>query len=190
MDSTLFASPDPDTGELVPLENPPPFLRSGAQNGIFNYDTARASHASGLVCLDPSLAQQQFRDETDINTIVRNFGLTGQLPQQGAYPASGDFEIVTDYHTALNAVRLADEAFMALPPDIRSRFLNDPQKLMEFVADDRNHEAARAMGLTRPLSEPAKPVEVVIKPSGVQPAPGIPGLPPIPGTPAANPGTH
>ena len=51
-----------------------PFLRS-----LYNYDRDAASSESGLACDDPTLAQQQFRDEADINTILERFGRTGLL---------------------------------------------------------------------------------------------------------------
>lgn len=101
-----------------------PFIRSP-----FNYDTNAASDESGLMCSDPSLAQQQFREDSDINTIVRRFNLTGELPSGVSVPQYGDFSQVSDYHSALNMVIAADHAFMAMPADIRARFDNDAGKL-------------------------------------------------------------
>ena len=53
----------------------------------------------------------------------------------------------------MNIVRRADEAFTALPADIRGRVSNDPQQLMDFVDNDLNREKARRLGLTRTLSD-------------------------------------
>jgi phage internal scaffolding protein len=124
----------------------------------YNYDTMEASDASGLVCPEPTLAQQHARDETDINTIVRRFGITGELPSNVRVPQYGDFTHTTDYHTAMNAVIAANEAFMQLPADVRTRFNNDPGLLVDFVSDDNNRAEAEKLGLvTGSRSEPINP---------------------------------
>lgn len=113
----------------------------------YNYDTMEASDASGLSCPEPTLAQQHAREETDINTIVRRFGLTGELPNNVRVPRYGDFTAVSDYQTAMNMVMEANEAFMQLPADVRSRFNNDPGALVDFMSDDSNRAEAEKLGL-------------------------------------------
>lgn len=126
------------------------FLRSG-----FNYDVEAASFASGLVCdPDEDRTQQQFKEEVDINEIVRRFGLTGELPDVVRVPQYGDFTSVVDFQTALNAVRSAAEGFLELPAQLRLRFNNDPQVLLEFMADPANRDEAVKLGLVN------KPPEV------------------------------
>ena len=123
------------------------FLRSP-----FNYDRDAVSLETGLECLDKSLAQQQFAEEADINTIVRRFNLTGQLPDNVRAPVYADFEAVFDFQTAMNAVRSAEESFMAMPADVRARFSNDPHRFVEFCSDPSNLEEARKLGLAVPSS--------------------------------------
>lgn len=130
-----------------------------------NYNVDTASLEAGLDCSnDPSKTQQQFREDSDINTIVRRFGLTGQLPENASAPAYGDFDEVLTYHDAMNMVRRADEAFMALPADVRYRFSNDPQLLMDFVSDADNLAEAQKLGLTRALSGVPLGDVVAVKP--------------------------
>jgi phage internal scaffolding protein len=124
-----------------------PFLRSA-----YNYDRDAASAESGLLCEDESLAIQSAAEEADINTIVRRFGLTGQLPDQVAMPRSGDFTNVPDFHTAMNLIRTTQEEFLRVPADIRARFSNDPQQFMEFLEDEGNREEAYKMGLLKSVS--------------------------------------
>ena len=105
--------------------------------------------------VDPNSAEenrthQEFKEECDINEIVRRFGLTGELPENVRVPVSGDFTGIGTYQEALNAVIAADKAFMELPPDVRLRFANDPQQLMDFVADDKNRDEAEKLGLLKP----------------------------------------
>jgi len=120
----------------------------------FNADNDQLSFDSGLCCEDESLAIQSAKDEADINTIVRRFGLTGELPGDFQMPQSGDFTNIPDFHSAMNRVRQAEEAFMELPGEIRARFMNDPAAVMEFLNDDKNREEAVKLGLV------AKPKEV------------------------------
>jgi len=123
----------------------------------YNYDTMEASDASALLCEDPSLAQQHARDETDINTIVKRFGLTGELPSNVRTPTYGDFSDAMDYHTSLNAVRAADAAFMELPAHIRSRFNNDAGAFVDFCSDESNRAEAEKLGLV-PSGSSSEPV--------------------------------
>lgn len=133
-----------------------PFFRTG-----YNYDRDDVSRETGLSC-DPEegLTQQQFAEECDINTIVKRFGLTGELPNGIAMPQSGDFTGVTDFHEAMNLVRKAEESFMELPADIRYRFANDPGRVMEFLNDEKNREEAVKLGI---LSKPVEKTRDVVQ---------------------------
>jgi phage internal scaffolding protein len=113
----------------------------------YNYDTDAASNESGLACEEPSLAQQHFKDECDINTILERFNITGLLPQSPLSPLYGDFSGIGDYHTALNRVIAAQDEFEALPAQIRARFNNDPAQLIEFLQDENNRSEAEELGL-------------------------------------------
>ena len=113
----------------------------------YNYDTDAASNESGLACEEPSLAQQHFKDECDINNILRQFNITGLLPEAPLSPRYGDFSGIGDYHTALNRVMAAKEEFMTLPAQIRARFNNDPANLIEFLENSDNRAEAEELGL-------------------------------------------
>ena len=113
----------------------------------YNYDMALVSQETGLVCQDPSLTQQHMKDECDINILVERFGVTGQMPVAPLEPTYGDFSGVSDYHTALNAIRASDEAFMALPAKIRAKFDHDPNALLQFLQNADNRDEAIEIGL-------------------------------------------
>jgi len=143
------------------------FVRSG-----FNYDRDAVSVSSGLVCEDMSRTIQSAKDESDINTIVRKFGLTGEFPNDLKMPQSGDFTDVPDFHTAMNLVRTAQEEFLRVPAEIRARFSNDPARLMAFVEDDANRDEARKLGF---LADPVKvpePMRVQVVPASGTPDAG------------------
>lgn len=155
-----------------------PFLRSE-----YNYDMQEASLESSLVCPEPTLAKQAFADECDINTIVRRFNVTGELPANIRMPSYGDFTGVFDFHTAMNAVAQAHESFEAMPAEIRARFHNNPQEFVEFCADENNRAEARKMGLV-PAEELAAAQALAGTPP--TPAPGAPA-PAGPGAPGPLP---
>lgn len=121
----------------------------------FRYDADAASLESGLSCPEPTRAQQQFKDEVDINTIARNFGMTGRLPENVRMPTYGDFEDVVDFRTALNAARRAAHSFMQMPAEVRARFSNDPQQFLAFCSDEANRAEAAKLGLVVSLPVPA-----------------------------------
>lgn len=126
------------------------FVRSS-----FNYDRDAVSNETGLSCPEDSLAIQSAEEESNINTIVRKFGLTGELPGQVAMPKSGEFHDIPDFHTAMNLIRTTQEAFLRVPAEVRARFGNDPQAFMHFVEDNANRDEARRLGLLNP--EPVVP---------------------------------
>lgn len=129
-----------------------------------------ASKETGLLCQDPSLAVQASAEEADINTIVRRFNLTGQVPTDIRAPEYGDFTSVTDYQSALNAVIQADESFMAMPAEVRARFHHDPGAFVDFVANPENRQEALKLGLLMPPEAPPEPLAVRVVPE-VSPAP-------------------
>lgn len=142
----------------------PPFVRSA-----WNYITDFTSELTGLDCSgDPSLAQQQFKDECDINVIVERFGLTGEMPLNPQVPKYGDFTGVYDFQSALNAINQAEASFMELPAKVRARFENDPQQLLEFVSDEKNREEAQSLGLLK--ITPPEAVKSVASPPPIPPS--------------------
>jgi len=122
----------------------------------YNYDKDAATNESGLHCEDASLAQQHFKDECDINNILRQFNVTGMLPQQTLSPRYGDFSGIGDYHTALNRVIAAQDEFEALPAQIRARFDNDPANLIEFLENEKNRPEAEELGLVEKIAAEAE----------------------------------
>jgi len=123
------------------------FLRTA-----YNYDTNAASNASGLVCEEPTRAQQHHKDECDINVILERFGKTGQMPVNAISGTYGDFSGVHDYHTALNTLIAAESEFGSLPANIRKQFANEPANLIEFLNDPKNKDQAIELGLVNPIS--------------------------------------
>ena len=111
----------------------------------------RANGTIGVMTVndEPIMTQQQFKDEVEINNIMEKY-LKAPNPQifirngKGVY---GDFTKTKDFQSSLNAILEAEDAFMSLDAKIRSRFENDPAKLLKFLEDPRNLEEATKLGL-------------------------------------------
>ena len=129
---------------------------------ISAYDKHDAmSIETGLKCLDSSLTQQQFKEESDINTIVDRFMKTGHLPDPVSMPQYVDYEGVFDFQSAMNVVRQADENFMRMDAKVRSRFHNSPQEFLEFFANPDNMGEAVRLGLAVPQAKESPSADVV-----------------------------
>lgn len=114
-----------------------------------------------LTCNDPSRAKQEFKDDADINVIVKRFGLLGKLPTGVRMPTYGDFTAVSNFHDAANAIAQARESFSAMPAEVRARFQNDAGAFVAFCSDPANSAEAEKLGLVekalRPAPEPVSP---------------------------------
>ena len=94
--------------------------------------------------------RQEFKDESDINTIMAAYNRTGELPHVNEL--APQFLDVTDmdFHTHMNYIREAQELFEALPSEMRSRFQNDPGAFVDFTSDPINRPEMARLGLLSP----------------------------------------
>lgn len=119
----------------------------------------RDNRRYGLKCEDPSLTVQSDAIDADINTIVKRFGITGQLPSNLEYVTNVDLSVAPDtFQGALDVLDRARETFMQMPADVRARFVNDPALFMDFVSNPANLDEMRKMGLAVPKAP--DPVDV------------------------------
>lgn len=146
------------------------------------YDVAQdilVRHATTIVCTDESLTIQD-APGSDINETLRQFGITdgsilpGRLGTVEDPRFYGDFTDVPDLRTAMDRLRAAEQAFAALPADLRAEFHNDPLALHEWVSDPGNAEAAVEIGLLSKLPTP-KPAPVAPPQSTANPPGGSAG---------------
>lgn len=113
-------------------------------------DHSQLSDLSGLLCEDESLASQSSFEESDINVLVRRFGLDGQLPVDVRAPTYGDFTGLKSYQESLDALLEAQASFMAMPAHVRAEFDNDPHRFVSFCSDDANYDRICDLGLLAP----------------------------------------
>lgn len=108
--------------------------------------------------------RQEFAKDVDINRIVSRYHKTGKLPDMiKRNPIYGDFSSLPDYQEALNIVSKANDQFDALPVEVKDRMNYNPEKFLEFVADPKNKDEMKKLGLLKesdnPDSQTAEPVQ-------------------------------
>lgn len=115
-----------------------------------------------LICEDESRTQQHFKEECDINVIMKRWTRTG-YPSEGdlmrGTPSFGDFSNVADYLEASCRVREAIGAFESLPSKVRELAEGDPAKFLEMVHTEEGKAALLEVGLD-PEWVPASAVSV------------------------------
>lgn len=99
---------------------------------------------------DPGMTQQHFKDEANVNHIMAKYGASRLLEHYSQFQGNyGDFTEVQDYQTSLNEVIKAQDMFMSLPSEVRTRFGNDPAQFLDFVGREENRSEMKKLGLLR-----------------------------------------
>lgn len=91
--------------------------------------------------------QQAFKDECDINFLMKRFEKTGILPQGRSVPPQYLDATLFDFTEAQNRVAQVRGVFSMLDARTRARFENDPANMLDFLANPENHAEAIKMGL-------------------------------------------
>lgn len=124
-----------------------PFVRSP-----YNYDLDQASNEAAIPAgmQGDSLTVQSMTEDSDLNVLMKRYGITGKFPESPIVPSYGDFSEVTDFRSALEAVESGRSAFMQYPAEFRARFDNNPQLFLEFCSNEANRPHMEALGLLKP----------------------------------------
>lgn len=109
----------------------------------------------------PTMTDQQWKDECDVNFIMAKYLKTGHLPHLQQNPGLyADLSQITDLVGAYEDVKQAEEAFSSLPAALRNEFDNDPIKLVEFMKDPaKKQEAIDKLLVPDPSKKPEAPPE-------------------------------
>lgn len=93
------------------------------------------------------MTKQQFKEQCDINNIMRKYQKTGAIDHFSRYGAQyGEHDGIT-LHEAMNIVTKAQQMFDDLPSSIRKKFANEPGLFLDFVSDESNKDEMVEMGL-------------------------------------------
>lgn len=106
--------------------------------------------------------RQEFKNQCDINRIIDKFTITGVLPFAGSENLGiyADVSELPDFKSSLEFVIHAKESFEKLNVNVRKRFHNSPQELLDFLKDPENKAEARKLGLLKPeIKPPSTPAQ-------------------------------
>lgn len=130
--------------------------------------------------------KQAFKEECDINNIMKKFQKTGVLDfVEKRSPQYGDVTGM-DFQGAMDTVIKANQMFEDLPSSVRKRFNNDPAEMVDAFQDPSRRSELVELGLVK-----ADVAEVI--PGGLpatqppNPAPAGTGGTVVPGSGAAQP---
>lgn len=150
---------DPDTGEIITTPARVALVDEMVEDANeykpfwktpWNHDTDNEATASGTLNVEPSKTQTHQADDTNINTIMRRYGITGPEQLAPPPPSYAEFPEDWDMHTVIEIQRRAHDAFMQLPARIRAEFDNDLARYVGTVNELQKRgdvESLKAMGL-------------------------------------------
>lgn len=127
----------------------------------------------------PSMTKQSFKDECDVNVIMRRYEMTGLLPESRQDAQYGDVTGL-DYQEAMLLVADARSKFESLPARVRARFDNDPGAFLAYMEDPDPAEL-KELGLLNPEAIARLDQEAA------EASKGSPGEPPVPAAAPAAP---
>lgn len=126
----------------------------------YNYDRDQVSKNTAVIFEDETLTQQNFKDDADLNIMIRKYGV---LPVQEVNWNEFDSSVIpSDYHQLQNQLIEADQAFMGLPAELRSQVDNDPAKLLALISQkeaEAKAEAKAAQKADKEASIQAEPID-------------------------------
>jgi len=118
---------------------------------------------------DKTRTQQQFADDVNINKIMAKYKKTRQInhlnTRTGVY---ADITNIGSYEEAMQTIINAESAFIDLPSQVRARFGNNPQQLINFLSDNSNDAEAIKLGLKIQPQQPEQQSEQTTKPQQSQ----------------------
>lgn len=130
---------------------------------------------TGELVKEPSMTKQSFKDECDINNIVRRFEATGVIDHLNRAAEAGHYTDLPgglDLQEAYRQIHQAEAAFMALPANVRAEFDNDPVQFVEAFTNPSKEQQERfvELGLASAVQKAAPPPEAPPAPPPTPPS--------------------
>ena len=109
------------TKQFRKRENQETYQRSNGTYGVRSINT------------EPSMTQQQFKQDCDVNYIMDKFLKTGTITHVKAQPGKYlDLVEMPDYNESHLTIARANSAFAELDARVRQEFDNDPAKFIAY----------------------------------------------------------
>lgn len=182
---------DKETGEIivtpeVSIEEREPIdvlIRRGFKALFFktphNHNTLEAARHCATYSTGIGKCQAHQAAETEINGIMKRFGVTGVLPGSRTPPVYMDVPEDLDMQKAIHLVRAGEEEFMRQPAIVRAYFKNDMANYTATVNHMRktgDKAGLQSLGLIPP--DTPKPTETAVEPKTPKTPPDPKGPPP------------
>lgn len=114
----------------------------------------------------PSLTQQQFASEADINVLIERYKRTGSFynplssPSVPRAPRFEDIASLPDMMEQMDTIGMVNDMFMSLPASVRERFGHNPATFVEFAQNPVNFDECVKLGIFQKVDRPVEPVKV------------------------------
>lgn len=122
------------------------------------FDNLVVDAKTGELVPMPSMTKQSFVEQCDINNILADYKISGQIRHINEKASTGiyaDLPSSIDFQESMNLVIAGEAAFATLPSQIRARFGNDPAQFLDFMSDPSNQDEAIKLGLAKDNRPPA-----------------------------------
>lgn len=142
-------------------ENIPEYIGWYQPHRPVNWTGEILDKKTGELVKELSMTKQEFKDETDVNNILKQYSPAALQELLLARAGQGQFIDLPsnfEFMDAMNIVVEGQRAFENLPSSVRNRFANDPARFLEFMQNEDNQEEAIKLGLaTRKVDPPPPP---------------------------------
>lgn len=129
-------------------------------------------------CTEASMTDQSGAIDSDINTIVSRYRLTGIPPEtRNTVQQFLDCTIIPNFQSARDQIANANSLFQQLPSAIRAQMDNDPAKAEQYLTDPKNLPILEKHGLVT-ITQQDLPPKAPVEPSTPPQAPTQTDSPP------------
>lgn len=127
----------------------------------------------GEINASPTMTQQHYKDECDLNQILARHKGAGELsaiqmrqllaqsaavtPTSPRLPQFADYSNLPDFSEIKRSFIKASRAFAEVPVNVRMQFGNNPEIFYNVLTDPKQHQRLRDAGLGFLLSEKKEP---------------------------------
>lgn len=118
-------------------------------------------HAEPDINICPSMTNAELGFECDINNIVNGYTHTSFAKSDFSSKVGGLKFSPEDYQNAVYELAKAKSLFEELPSQLRQKFHNRPEEMLQFISDSKNTEECIKLGLMKRI-EKDSPIEVSV----------------------------
>lgn len=111
--------------------------------------------------------QQQFKDDCDINLILKKYGIDRVAPESVQIPVEHFRDVSAtpkDLTAAYNLIRESEEMFYELPAELRRAVNDDPRRLMELAQSENGIKELQRLGFGLPPEAPISDSKALERP--------------------------